>query len=61
MAKGRGEASVVGIMLIRKRGERLGVVAAASAAEAIKVAIRMFGITDPERQRRLSATRIVES
>jgi hypothetical protein len=46
------------ITLIRKKGERVGTVAAATADEAIQVAIREFGITDPERQRRLIAQRI---
>jgi hypothetical protein len=46
------------ITIIRKKGERLGTVEAATADEAIKVAIKEFGITDPERQRRLVAQRV---
>jgi hypothetical protein len=46
------------ISIIRKKGERIGTVEAASADEAITVAIREFGITDPARQRRLVAQRI---
>ena len=42
-------------MLVRKRGQYIGEVEAADAAAAIKVAIREFDITDPERQRRLTA------
>jgi hypothetical protein len=40
------------ITIIRKKGEYL------STVEAIKVPIREFGITDPERLRRLIAQRI---
>lgn len=43
------------ITLIRKRGEYVGTVRAASADDAIRVAIKEFGIEDKERQRRLSA------
>ncbi len=46
---------VVVIRVIHKKGERIGTVEAATAEEAIKVAIREYGITDPERQRRLVA------
>jgi hypothetical protein len=46
------------IVLVRKKGERIGAVEAATADEAIKVAIKEFGITDPERQRRLAAQRV---
>jgi hypothetical protein len=47
------------ITLIRNRsGVRIGTVEAATAEEAIKIAIRQYGITDPERQRRLVAQRI---
>lgn len=35
---------------LRKKGERLGTVEAADAEEAIKVAIKRFGITDPKRR-----------
>ena len=38
--------------------EFIGTVAAATADKAIKIAIREFAITDPERQRRLVAQRI---
>lgn len=48
------------ISIIRKRAEHLGGVTAADADEAIQVAIKAFGITDPERQRRLAARRINE-
>jgi hypothetical protein len=37
---------------------RIGTVGAATADEAITVAIREFGVTDPERQRRVAAQRI---
>jgi hypothetical protein len=43
------------IVVIRKKGERIGTVEAATAEEAIKTAIREYEITDPERQRRLTA------
>jgi hypothetical protein len=43
------------ITLIRKKGARLGTVEAPDAETAIKIAIEQFGITDPERQRRLVA------
>jgi hypothetical protein len=46
------------IIAIAKKGRYLGTVKAATADEAIKVAISEFGITDPERQRRLAAQRI---
>jgi hypothetical protein len=47
------------ITLIRDHsGVRIGTVLAATAEEAIKVAIRDYGITDPEQQRRLVAQRI---
>ncbi len=41
------------ISVLRRKGEHLGVVEAADADEAIKVAIERFGISDPERRRRL--------
>ena len=41
-----------------QRGVRIGTVEAATAEEAIKVSIKEFAITDPERQRRLVAQRI---
>jgi hypothetical protein len=43
---------------IRKKGESLGTVEAANADEAIETAIKLFGITDPERRRRLVAQKI---
>jgi hypothetical protein len=47
------------ITLIRNRsGVRIATVEAATAEEAIKIAIRDYGITDPEQQRRLVAQRI---
>jgi len=47
------------IILIRNHGGvRIGTVEAATAEEAIKVSIKEFAITDPERQRRLVAQRI---
>jgi len=44
--------------VLRRRGESLGTVEAVDADEAVKVAIKLFGITDPERRRRLVAQRI---
>ena len=41
--------------MARKKGEHIGTVEAATADEAIKVAIKEFGITDPKRQRPLIA------
>jgi len=47
------------ITLIRDHGGvRIGTVEAATAEEAIETAIRAYGITDPERRRRLVAQRI---
>ena len=46
------------ITVLRRRGESLGTVEAVDADEAVKVAIKLFGITDPERRRRLVAQRI---
>jgi hypothetical protein len=46
------------ITVLRKKGESLGTVEAADADEAIKVAVKLFGITDPERRRRLVAQRV---
>ena len=46
------------IFVIRKKAERLGVVEAPDQDAAIKIAIAAFGITDPERQKRLSAQRM---
>ena len=47
------------ITLIRNRsGVRIGTVEAVTAEEAIKIAIRNYGITDPEQQRRLVAQRV---
>jgi hypothetical protein len=43
------------IVVIRKKGERIGTVEAPDAETAIKVAIEQFGITDPQHQRRLVA------
>jgi hypothetical protein len=48
------------IVLIRKKGERIGTVEARTAEEAIQAAIREFEINDPERQKRLTAQRIEE-
>jgi len=45
------------IYLYRKKGELLGSVEVADEAAAIKTAIERFGITDPERQKRLVAQR----
>ncbi len=41
--------------MIRKKGQSIGTVRAPDAEAAIEVAIREYGITDPERQRRLVA------
>jgi len=46
------------ITLIRQKGQRLGTVEAPDADSAIKIAIEQFGITDPQRQRRLVAQAI---
>jgi hypothetical protein len=43
---------------LRKKGESLGTVEAADADQAIEMAIKLFGITDPERWRRLIAQKI---
>lgn len=43
------------ITLIRQKGEYIGMVDAPDAEAAIKIAIEEFGITDPQRQRRLVA------
>jgi hypothetical protein len=43
------------IIVIAKKGRYIGTARAANAEEAIKVAIKEFGIADPERQRRLAA------
>jgi hypothetical protein len=48
------------IVVIRQKAEYVGSVHARNADEAIKVAIREFENTDPERQKRLAA-RPVES
>ena len=46
------------ITLIRNRsGVRIGTVEAVTAEEAIKIAIRNYGVTDPEQQRSLVAQR----
>jgi hypothetical protein len=46
--------------LVRAKGQHLGLVEAPEAETAIKVAIKKFEISDPERQRRLTAQRIGE-
>jgi hypothetical protein len=46
------------ITVLRKKGKSLGTVEAANADEAIEMAIKLFGITDPERRRRLVAQKI---
>ncbi len=43
------------IHVLRWKGEHIGTVEAPDAASAIKAAIKQFGITDPERQKRLVA------
>jgi hypothetical protein len=43
------------IILIRNRGERLGIVSAQDAEAAIRLAIKQFEITDPHRRSRLAA------
>jgi hypothetical protein len=45
------------IYLIRKKGELLGSVDAADEKAAIAAAIEKYGISDPERQKRLVAQR----
>jgi hypothetical protein len=45
------------IYLIRKRGELLGSVDAPDEKAAIAAAIEKYGISDPERQKRLIAKR----
>jgi hypothetical protein len=45
---------------LRAKGQHLGIVEAVDAETAIKLAIERFGITDPERQRRLIAHQIGE-
>jgi hypothetical protein len=47
------EAQWVVYVLTGKRGERLGTVTASDRDAAIAKAIDVFGITDPERQRRV--------
>ena len=44
--------------LLRRRGESLGTIEAADADEAIETAIKLFGITEPERRRHLVAQKI---
>jgi len=44
--------------IISKRAGVLGTVEARTAEEAIEVAAERFGITDPERRKRLTAIRI---
>ena len=46
------------IYLIRKRGELLGAVEAPDEKAAIAAAIEKYGISDPERQKRLVAQRL---
>jgi hypothetical protein len=43
---------------IRKKGASLGTVEAANTDEAIETAVKLFGIADPERRRRLVAQKI---
>jgi hypothetical protein len=43
------------VTLVRKKGQPIGTVAAATAQEAVKVAIAQYNITEPEQQRRLIA------
>ena len=49
---------IVPAPVIRNKSEHIGTVQAATADEASKIAIRKYGITDPERQRRLVAREI---
>ena len=46
------------IAIIRKRGGVIGTVEAPDAEAAVKAAIEKWGITEPERQKRLAAHRI---
>ena len=47
------------IIEIAKKGRYLGTVRAADAEAAVKVAIEEFGISNPQRQKRLVAQRVV--
>jgi hypothetical protein len=49
------------ISIVRKRAERLGTVTAPNAEAAIAEACEVFGITDPERRKRLVAQPIASS
>jgi hypothetical protein len=57
-AKGKKPGPTWRITVLRKKGESLGTVEAANAEEAIEIAIKLFGISDPERRRRLVAQKI---
>lgn len=57
MAKTAKKVPRWGIYLLRKRGQYIGSVEAPDAKAAIATAIKKFGITDPNRQQRLSAQR----
>jgi hypothetical protein len=46
------------IHVIRKKGEYLGTVEAPTAEAAVQVAIKEYDITDPERRKRLVASRV---
>jgi len=45
------------VIRLRAKGEYLGVVSAADEEAALKVAIKAFAITDPERQKQLLVRR----
>jgi hypothetical protein len=47
-------------VLTGKRGERLGTATAPDCDAAVAKAIELFGITDPERQRRVIVRPIAE-
>lgn len=53
---GKSEPTWVVYMLGGKRAERLGTVAAPDRDAAIAKAIEFFGITHPERQRRVAVS-----
>lgn len=46
------------ITQIKSKGQELGTVSAATAEDAIKVAIAQFQVKDPQQQQRLAAYRL---
>jgi hypothetical protein len=59
-SKSKGGLREWRITLVLAKGQYLGRVEAPDAETAIKVAIQQWGITDPQRQRRLVAQPIVD-